>query len=148
MTTVATSASAAGLLDAYADSQHLIGGSPNYRRDRVTAAARFLATHPDLDVWMARPLDTRLAELHRRPLVWPLVGFALLTGRCRPDQELLFAKKFGHSMARWTAALFPHDLVRLQRRPTGSPWPARPPHSCCGRRCRWRSRSVDTLRRS
>ena len=114
MTATATSPPAVGLLEVYADRLHLIGGSPDYRRDRVAAARRFLAAHPDLDVWMATRLDARLAELHRRPLVWPLVGFALLTGRCRrPDPELLFAKKFGHSMARWSGALFPQDHAGL-----------------------------------
>jgi hypothetical protein len=102
-----------GLLQAYAQHQDLLGGSPSYRRSRVHAAEGFLAVHPDLAAWMAGPLDARLAELRRRPLVWPLVGFALLTGRGRAEADFLFAKKFGHSMARWTAALFPEDVRRL-----------------------------------
>lgn len=111
--TAAAATTRAGLLEAYERHQRLLGGSPAHRRDRVAAARRFLAVHPDLDVWMARPLDGRLAELRRRKAVWPLVGFAILTGRCRPDAELLFAKSFGHTMARWTAGLFPEDLARL-----------------------------------
>ncbi|MFN2555892.1 MAG: tyrosine-type recombinase/integrase [Nitriliruptorales bacterium] len=102
-----------GLLDAYAQSQHLLGGQLDYQRDRLSAARRFLDAHPDLDVWMAGPLQGRLAELRRRPLSWPLVGFALLTGRCRADADFLFAKNFGHTMARWTAALFPQEWQRL-----------------------------------
>lgn len=101
-----------GLLDAYAQSQHLLGGQPRFQRDRLSAA-RFLDAHPDLDVWMAGPLQGRLAELRRRQLSWPLVGFALLTGRCRPDADFLLAKNFGHTMARWTAALFPQEWQRL-----------------------------------
>ena len=62
---------------------------------------------------MADPLDRRLAELRRHPLAWPLVGFALLTGRCHADADLLFAKNFGHSMARWTALLFADDVQAL-----------------------------------
>lgn len=102
-----------GLLDVYAQHQHLLGGSAGYQRDRLRAAKSFLQAHPDLDVWMAGPLDGRLAELRRRPLAWPLVGFALLTGRAHAEADLLFAKNFGHSMARWTAALFPQDVQRL-----------------------------------
>ncbi|MQA17595.1 MAG: hypothetical protein GEV09_26985, partial [Pseudonocardiaceae bacterium] len=113
MTALARCAPAAGLLEAYADHQHLLGGAASYQRDRVTAARSFLAVHPDLDVWMTRPLDARLAELARGRAVWPLVGFALLTARCRPDPELLLAKHFGHTLARWTAGLFPSDLARL-----------------------------------
>lgn len=108
-----TSRPTAGLVEVYADHQHLLGGSRDYRRDRVRAAERFLDAHPDLDVWMDRPLAVRLVDLARWDLAWPLVGFAVLTGRCRADADLLFAKNFGHSMARWTAGLFPTDIVRL-----------------------------------
>lgn len=103
-----------GLLDAYAQHQQLFGGSLSYQRARISAARDFLHAHPDLGVWMAEPLDRRLVELRRRPLAWPLVGFALLTGRCRADADFLFAKNFGHSMARWTALLFGDDMQRLE----------------------------------
>ncbi len=55
--TVVTVDAPFGLLDAYAKSQHLLGGQPAYQRDRLTAARRFLQAHPDLDVWMAGPLQ-------------------------------------------------------------------------------------------
>lgn len=102
-----------GLLDRYVDDQHLLGGSPATRDERVRAAAGFLADHPDLDVWMAGPLPGRLVQLQHRRLVWPLVGYAILTGSCRADPQLLFAKHFGHSMARWTAGLHGDDVARL-----------------------------------
>lgn len=62
---------------------------------------------------MATPVDSRLVELHRCPLAWPLVAFAIVSGRCRADAEFLFAKNFGHSVARWIAGLFPADIDRL-----------------------------------
>lgn len=101
------------LLQAFEDHGHLLGGQPDYRRDRSAAAKAFLRAHPDLDDWMRLPVDERVVELRRRPLAWPLVGFAILTGRVRGDPEFLFAKNFGHSMARWTAALFPAEVRRL-----------------------------------
>ena len=103
-----------GLMERYADQQHLLGGAASWRRDRVAVARAFLSDHPDLEVWMALPLDARLVELQRRRQgTWPFVGFAILTGACRADADFLFAKNFGHSMARWTAGLFPEDLARL-----------------------------------
>lgn len=109
----ATVGQAVSLLQVYVDYQHLLGGSRDYRRDRVRAAERFLDAHPDLDAWMARPLAARLVDLARWDMAWPLIGFAILTGRCKADADLLFAKNFGHTMARWTAGLFPTDIVRL-----------------------------------
>ena len=48
---------------------------------------------------------------------WPFVAYAIVTGAVRADTEFLFAKNFGHSMARWIAGLFPDDIARLGRRP-------------------------------
>lgn len=114
MTATATLSPTWELLEYYVELQHLLGGSPAWQRDRVAAAREFLQDHPDLDVWMAGPLEARLLELQRRRAgTWPFVGFAILTGACRADADLLFAKKFGHSMARWTAGLFPADVARI-----------------------------------
>ena len=104
----------ADLLDAYPARIVALGGQPGYRRQQVAAVAAFVGAHPDLDEWMAGSVDERLVELARRKLVWPFIGFALLTGRPRGDAEFLFAKNFGHSMARWTAGLFPVELARLR----------------------------------
>ncbi|MEA2825718.1 MAG: hypothetical protein QOG43_157 [Actinomycetota bacterium] len=115
MTTLAASSSAPlSLVSDYADHVGLLGTQLAYQRQQVAAAAAFLRDHPRLDEWMAGSVDERLVELGRRPLVWPLVGFAMLSGRVRADAEFLFAKNFGHSMARWTAGLFPDDVDRLR----------------------------------
>jgi integrase len=103
-----------GLLAAFMDQDHLLGGQAPYRRDRLMAARAFLDAHPDLDEWMQAPVETRLVELRRRPLAWPLVAFAIVSGRCRADAEFLFAKNFGHSVTRWIAGLFPADVGGLR----------------------------------
>ena len=97
-------------------SNDVLGGQPAYRRVQVAAARAFLADHPDLDAWMATPVEARLVELQRRPLAWLLVSFAIVTGWCRADAEFLFAKNFGHSVSRWVAGLFPTDVERLRAR--------------------------------
>ena len=56
----------------------------------------------------------RLVELGRREFAWQLVAFAIVSGRCHADAEFLFAKNFGHSMARWIEGLFPADVQRLR----------------------------------
>ena len=115
MTTLApVSFAPSGLLGDYADHVGLLRGQLAYQRQQVAAAAAFLRDHPLLDEWMAGSVDERLVELRRRPLAWPLVGFAMVSGRVRADAEFLFAKNFGHSMARWTAGLFPDDVDRLR----------------------------------
>lgn len=113
MSVIAVMEPTTGLLDAYAASAHMLGGQPDFQRQRVASARDFLSIHPDLDVWMRTPLQFRLVELGRHRLSWPLIAFALLSGRCRADVDFLMAKNFGHSMARWTAALFPQDVQSL-----------------------------------
>ena len=103
-----------GLLATFTAHNHLLGGQPAYRCQRLAAARAFLDAHPDLDGWMASPVDARLVELRRRPLAWQLVSFAIVSGWCRADAEFLFAKNFGHSVARWIAALFPAEVGRLR----------------------------------
>ncbi len=114
-TAAATSTSpAAGLMAAFTEHSALLGGGPAYGRQRLEAARAFLDVHPDLDAWMAMPLDVRLVELGRRQFAWQLVAFAIVSGRCHGDAEFLFAKNFGHSMARWIEGLFPGDVQRLR----------------------------------
>ena len=110
-----SSTAAPDLLAAFAAHNVLLGGQPAYRRLRLAAARAFLDAHPDLDEWMAAPVDARLVELQRREFAWQLVAFAIVSGRCRADAEFLFAKNFGHSVARWITALFPADVERLRR---------------------------------
>ena len=63
---------------------------------------------------MAAPVEARLVELRRRQFAWQLVSFAVVSGAVRVDAEFLFAKNFGHSVARWVAGLFPADVDRLR----------------------------------
>jgi integrase len=110
----ATATATDTLLAALTAHNDLLGGQPAYRRQRLTAARAFLDRHPDLDAWMTAPVDARLVELERSPFAWQLVSFAIVSGRCRADVEFLFAKNFGHSVARWVAGLFPNDVDRLR----------------------------------
>lgn len=115
MTTVAVRVGPAvgDLLSSFAAADEQIGGQRAYRQQRLAAAQAFLDRHPELDQWMALPVDARLVELHRHPLAWPFVAFAIATGRCRADVEFLFAKNFGHSMFRWVTVAFGDDVDRL-----------------------------------
>ena len=53
-------------------------------------------------------------ELSGRPDAWPVVGFALLSGRCRADLEFLVAKRFGHSAGGRVAILYRGDVDHLR----------------------------------
>ncbi|MDZ4248468.1 MAG: tyrosine-type recombinase/integrase [Candidatus Nanopelagicales bacterium] len=59
---------------------------------RLAAASRFMFLFPDLQAWMARPTAARVEDL-RRSHAWPLLVFAISTGRLRLDLELAGAKK-------------------------------------------------------
>lgn len=79
------------LLEAYRAHTKLMPVSADYQRTLVRAAEGFIGDHPDLNGWMARAVQVRLVELSRRPDAWPVIGFALLSGRCRSDLEFLIA---------------------------------------------------------
>jgi hypothetical protein len=64
------------------------------RRARLRAARAFLAAHPDLAVWMERPLASRLVDLHRIE-AWPLLSYLACEGTLSPDIDLLLAKDLG-----------------------------------------------------
>jgi len=100
------------LIDAYAAAHHLLGGSIEYQRLRLRAARRFLERHPDLGVWMNRPIPQRLADVSGHSSVWPLVTFAMISTSIQADAEFLLVKGFGHSMRRWVTGLYP-DETRL-----------------------------------
>lgn len=68
-----------------------LGVSDRALRDRLRAARSFLRAHPDLDAWMGRSTEHRLVDL-RRTKAWPLLVFAIGTGRLRLDMELAGAK--------------------------------------------------------
>lgn len=101
------------VLDAFAAAQHLLGGSAAYQRVRLRAAGRFLEQHPDLDVWMTRPLAQRLADVSSSSEMWPFVTFALISTRVCADAELLLTKGFGHSMRRWVVGLYPRETQAM-----------------------------------
>jgi integrase len=61
---------------------------------RLRQASRFLAAHPDLNAWMTRPVEVRLADL-RRFKAWPLLTFAVLSGLLRLDAGLLASRRLG-----------------------------------------------------
>ena len=77
-------------------------------RDRLRKARALLEAQPDLTAWMQQPLDLRLQELHRTQ-AWPLVVFAIGTGRLRLDLPLMTAKNLtglGQIVEREHPALF------------------------------------------
>jgi integrase len=82
------------LLDAYIAHCEASGCRDRAVRNRLRAARRFLAEHPDLVQWMAGPFPDRLIDLERTE-AWPLVAFAALTGRVAVDVDLLVAKDLG-----------------------------------------------------
>lgn len=77
-------------------------------RGRLRKARALLEAQPDLTAWMQQPLDLRLQELHRTQ-AWPLVVFAIGTGRLRLDMPLMTAKNLtglGQIVEREHPALF------------------------------------------
>jgi integrase len=99
------------LLDGYARFCHRLGLADRGLRDRLRLARLFLAEHPDLAAWMARPTRTRLADL-RRVKAWPLLSWAALFGAVRVDLDLLAAKDLG-GMSATVRQLWPQDFQRL-----------------------------------
>jgi len=113
-----------GLLDAYQEHCRELGLCEDSVIERLTDAGRFLAAHPDLAAWMPRPLQLRLADLRRVTLAWPLVGFAVLSGRLRADFDLLAAKHAGRSFAPAVEAIYPGDVADLRAAAARLRWAA------------------------
>ncbi len=96
------------LLDGYAHFCATLGLCDGGLRDRLFNARAFLAAHPDLDAWLARPLMARLADL-RRIKAWPLLAYLACAGEIGLDIDLLVAKNqggFGVTAERYWAADF------------------------------------------
>jgi hypothetical protein len=108
------------MLDGYARFCQEAGVGDRGMRDRLRHARSFLAAHPDLDVWMARPVTARLADLDRDP-AWLLIVWAVSSGRVAIDMHLLAAKHlFG---LRHTAeTLWPDDLAAARAVGAGLGW--------------------------
>ena len=79
------------ILDSYARFCQEAGVGDRGMRDRLRHARAFLAIHPDLTAWMARPVTARLADLDR-DRAWLLIVWAVFTGRVAIDMDLLAAK--------------------------------------------------------
>lgn len=96
------------LLEGYARFCTSLEASDKAVRDRLRTGRAFLAAHPDLDAWLARPLTARLADL-RRIRAWPLLSYLACEGTVRLDIDLLLAKDlggFGATAERFWAADF------------------------------------------
>lgn len=102
------------LLNTYAQHGAVLRLTKPAQGDRNAAARAFLTAHPDLTVWMSRPLTVRLTDLDRSPLAWPLVTFAVLSGRVAVDFDLLAAKHAGRSFATAVVAIYPQDMTVLR----------------------------------
>lgn len=103
------------LLAAYAEHCEHLDLVASGKKDRIIAARRFLERHGDVGTWMRKPLQARLVDLDRLEGSWPLVGFALLTGRVSADIDFLAAKHAGHTFAKAVAAIYPEDLAELRQ---------------------------------
>jgi hypothetical protein len=79
------------LLPAYLEHVTALGLSDRALRDRLRAARALLTEAPDLVAWQALPITERLAAL-KRTRAWPLVVFAIGTGRLRLDLEIMTGK--------------------------------------------------------
>lgn len=64
------------------------------RRDRIWRARRFLVDVANMDAWMRAPTRDRLTALHRHK-AWPFMTWLFVSGRVRPDIELILAKPPG-----------------------------------------------------
>lgn len=96
------------LLERYARFCAGLGTTDRALRDRLRLARAFLAAHPDLATWTARPIDARTADL-RRIRAWPLVSFLVCEREIALDIDLLLAKDlggFGETAERYWAADF------------------------------------------
>jgi integrase len=97
------------LLEGYIEVCRRLQVSDRALRDRLRAARALLADHPDLGLWMRRPVQSRLSDL-RRTSAWPLVGWAVLTGRVATDLDLLLVKDFG-TLGTTAELLFDEDFT-------------------------------------
>lgn len=108
------------LLDDYARFCYELELTDRALRDRLHLARNFLAHHPDLEVWMARPTRTRLADLSRIR-AWSFLSWAGLAGRLQLDLDLLCAKNFG-SMSATIRQLQPGAFCQLWERARRLGW--------------------------
>lgn len=97
---------------------------------RRRGGERLLAAHPNLQVWMSRPITDRIAEA-RRLQAWPFLSWCFATGRLVPELDLLAGKGKGGHFSLW-ARLHADDMRRVEQAAAGFDW--------CGE---WRARITD-----
>jgi hypothetical protein len=61
---------------------------------RRRGAEQLLAAHPDLELWIARPIADRIAEA-RWLQAWPFLSWCFATDRLIPELDLLAGKQKG-----------------------------------------------------
>jgi site-specific recombinase XerD len=139
------------LVDGYARyCQNLIDAgvmSDRARRDRLRLARQFLDQHHDLDGWMARPLPARLRDLDRVK-AWPLLTYAILTGRLVVDLDLLLVKDlgdFGHATERFHADDYRAGREIAARLGWSRRWTYDVLHECLPLLLAWTGKSMRTL---
>ena len=88
------------LLAEHAEYVATLGCNQQAKRLRQRGAEEHLAAFPDLVDWMARPTAVRVAEA-RRFGSWPFLTWCFVTGRLRPDAELLVMKQKGGHFTTW-----------------------------------------------
>ncbi|HEY9416200.1 MAG TPA: hypothetical protein VIQ30_15680, partial [Pseudonocardia sp.] len=87
MTTASTTMVAPDtVLAGYLDHVATLGLGGRAVRGRTRIASTFLAAHPDLQEWMARPASDRLTEL-RSAGAWPLLCHVIGRDELRLDLE-------------------------------------------------------------
>lgn len=120
----AVSQAAPGLLEAYA--LHVAGLAlrPHAALTRMKAA-RLLTerANGDLALWMRRPTDARLAELHRLK-AWPFLSWLLVQGHLGADLELLLAKPGGCGLPRTWCDAYPDNVARAAAAAADLGWSA------------------------
>lgn len=137
--------------DVLADYQDYVDELPitlGARRDRIYRSRRFLAAHPDLDAWIARPTPARLRDLHR-PKAWPLATWLFVTGRVRPDLELLLSKPPGCDLPSVWAGLHIDEVARAEDTALQLGWSRNWTHQvvilAASMICVWTAKTIDEL---
>jgi site-specific recombinase XerD len=87
---------------------------------RRRGGERLLAAHPDLQLWMSRPIADRITEA-RRLQAWPFLSWCFATGRLVPELDLLAGKGKGGHFSLW-GRLHPDDMRRVHQAAGGFDW--------------------------
>ena len=102
----------ARLLAEHAEYLATLGCNQQAKRLRERGAEEHLAAFADLVDWMGRPTAVRVAEA-RRFGSWSFLTWCFVTGRLRPDVELLVMKQKGVDTAATGSVMAGAQIVRL-----------------------------------